>query len=782
MKHTLYRTLLSLLVLVTLTPLYAKNLEKVSLQLSWKHQFEYAGYYAAKEKGYYKEVGLDVEFKEMSFALKDSVIDDVISGKTTYAIDYSSIIQSYMDGNPVVLVANFFKHSPLVIASQKDIRIPPDLIGKRFMGGKDALKNTSILLMLKKFGIDEKDFTDVAQTFSINEFINKEVDATTIFLTNQAFTLDKLGYEYNIINPEKYGAEFYVDNLFTSKQEVMKHPLRVKNFKEATIRGWQYALENKEEIINLILTKYNTQNKTKAQFEYEAKQIQNLMLTTVYPIGSISLERVKRIAETYMELGLVSKNAQVNFDAFIFDKQSNYLNFTRAQKDYLLTKQRLTFCIDPDWMPFEQLDKSGIYRGLTSDYFAIFQKKLSIDLELVPTRDWMQTLAFAKERKCDILSLAMQTDDRQSYLDFTKPYVNVPLVLATKLDIPFIDQLEHLENKTIGIIEGHAYAQIIEQKYKNLKIVFVDDTNDGLQKVTQGKIFGFVGTLATVAYKFQTDYIGELKVSAKFDEALNLSIAVRNDEPILVTIFNRLIDDVNTVKRQAILNKYISLNYEQHMDYDLMIQVSIAILILFFAIMLWNRSLHKEKKRTQFALDELRIAEKLLEEKNVQLEKISVTDKLTGIYNRAKLDENLLKEISRSKRTEDIFAVIMIDIDHFKEVNDTYGHQIGDEVLIGITNIIKKDIRRIDTFGRWGGEEFLIICPHASKIGALKKAEDIRTAIEANYFPKVGNKTASLGVALYRSEDSVSSLMNRVDIALYEAKKAGRNKVVFEIN
>lgn len=743
------------------------------------HQFEYAGFYAAKHKGYYKDVGLDVSFKEMNFKRKDHVIEDILTGKSTYAIDYSSIIRSYLSGQPIVFVANFFKHSPLVLATQKDIVMPSDLEGKKFMGGNDALSNTAMFIMLKQFNITKDSFIDVPQTFKMDDFINKKVDATTIFLTNQAYLLNKIAYEYNILNPQNYGAEFYVDNLFTSRSEVLNHPKRVKNFKEATIKGWQYALENKEEIVDLILKEYNTQNKTKEQLLFEARQTEDLMLSHVYPIGSIDTSRVKRIAETYIQLGLVNKNAKMNIDEFVFEPKSKDVFLSNQEKKYLFRKKLLRVCIDPNWMPFEQINDKGIHRGISSDYFRLFRKQLPIPIVLVDTKSWSESIEGIKTNKCDILSIASKNKNREEYLNFTSSYLSSPLVLATKNNIPFIDDLRTIENRKVAIVEGYGFLDSIKQKYPYLNIVTVKNVDEGLKKVSSGEIFGFIGTLATVTYKFQKQYVGELKIAAKFDEKLDFSVALRNDEPLLLDIFEKLVSSIDKQQRQTIFNKYVSISFESRKDYTLLITSLVISFIIIMIIMFWNRKLHLEKLKTQKALENLRIAEKLLEKRNLELKKISVTDKLTKVFNREKLDNEIRKELFRSERTKEKFSIIMLDIDYFKSVNDSFGHQVGDDVLVEFASIIQNHIRRIDTLGRWGGEEFIIICPNTSKNGAIKMADDIRKLVEAHNFPILGKKTASFGVTTYQESDNENSIIHRVDMAMYQAKNNGRNKVVF---
>ncbi|MDD3506525.1 MAG: GGDEF domain-containing protein, partial [Sulfurimonas sp.] len=161
-----------------------------------------------------------------------------------------------------------------------------------------------------------------------------------------------------------------------------------------------------------------------------------------------------------------------------------------------------------------------------------------------------------------------------------------------------------------------------------------------------------------------------------------------------------------------------------------------------------------------------------------ELEKFATIDKLTGIYNRRRIDEFMLIEIEIAKRHSQNLSIILIDIDHFKLVNDTYGHQIGDIVLKKTTEIISQNLRKSDIFGRWGGEEFLIICPHTNEDEALILAQKLRVAIESHRFETVGEKTICLGIAQLKDGDTDKTLMQKVDNALYSAKNGGRNRAV----
>lgn len=160
-----------------------------------------------------------------------------------------------------------------------------------------------------------------------------------------------------------------------------------------------------------------------------------------------------------------------------------------------------------------------------------------------------------------------------------------------------------------------------------------------------------------------------------------------------------------------------------------------------------------------------------LSAKNIALEVASSTDALTGLINRMKLDEILHYEINLSKRYEYSFCIILVDLDHFKKINDTYGHIAGDEVLIAFASLLKENLRATDTIGRWGGEEFLIICPSTERESCMLAAEKLREKVAESSFPIVENLTASFGVTCYRGGDNVNSIVKRADEALYRAKE-----------
>ncbi|TXI79262.1 MULTISPECIES: diguanylate cyclase [unclassified Cupriavidus] len=168
-----------------------------------------------------------------------------------------------------------------------------------------------------------------------------------------------------------------------------------------------------------------------------------------------------------------------------------------------------------------------------------------------------------------------------------------------------------------------------------------------------------------------------------------------------------------------------------------------------------------------------------LVETNRQLEALSKTDQLTGVFNRRHLNDVLARALERNQRDGSVFSIVLIDVDRFKSVNDTYGHQVGDQVLVEMAACILKVKRGSDTVGRWGGEEFMLICPDTALQNAVRFAERLRQAVAARDFAVTGRMTASLGVASVRPGDTIHGMISRADAALYRSKEGGRDRVEY---
>ncbi|MGD9976804.1 MAG: ABC transporter substrate-binding protein [Bacteroidales bacterium] len=310
-------TLLALLLALSGTLLSfqtaAKSGDKIVLQLKWKHQFQFAGYYAALEKGFYHEVGLDVEIRDLE--AKMNTIDEVLSGNATYGIANSELLVRYMNGDPVVALAPIFQSSPsaVVVRETSDIRTPQDFVGKSLEIDTNGSAN-EVLAMLYLEGVKLSQVKLVESTLSLNNLLNNKVDATAIYQSNEPYFLDKFGIPYRIIIPKNYGVDFYAECLFTSQNELRKNRSRVDKFVAASLKGWEYALKNPDEIAQLIQTKYKS-TKTLDHLIFEAGQIKNFIQSDFIDIGHSNKGRWLHMAETLSQCGIITTTRSI--DEFI---------------------------------------------------------------------------------------------------------------------------------------------------------------------------------------------------------------------------------------------------------------------------------------------------------------------------------------------------------------------------------------------------------------------------------------------------------------------------------
>jgi len=269
--------------------------------------------------------------------------------------------------------------------------------------------------------------------------------------------------------------------------------------------------------------------------------------------------------------------------------------FSMLEKDYLFNKKEIKLCIDPKWMPYEK-NENGKYIGISADYMNILESKIGIPIRMIPSFSWSESLRLGKNRECDIFSLIMKTESREKFLNFTDSYVQIPLVLTTKIEEVFVENLNKLKNKKIGIVKDYAYSNILRKKYPELRFIDVENLESGLRKVQFGTLFGMIDSLYSSGYNIQKSYVGQLKIAGKFDETWDLAIGTRNDEPILNDIFNKLVKTFSLEEKQNILNKWLSIKYEKNYSKSL-ITISLVSILIILVILYINRKLSLEIKK-----------------------------------------------------------------------------------------------------------------------------------------------------------------------------------------
>jgi diguanylate cyclase (GGDEF)-like protein len=248
---------------------------------------------------------------------------------------------------------------------------------------------------------------------------------------------------------------------------------------------------------------------------------------------------------------------------------------------------------------------------------------------------------------------------------------------------------------------------------------------------------------------------------------------------LFIWVFDAIIDVVFIGDQQSLLDNILSPdNFSE-------LWMRSLILIIFVLIGFYSRYvLIKHIKLDNTLLEYQEKLEEIIEnrtrdliDRTTQLETLANTDPLTGLYNRRKFSQLLDHELDRFQRYQQSFSIVNIDIDHFKKINDTFGHTTGDKVLQQFSNILKNNIRRSDSAGRWGGEEFIILIIESSKEQTKQVADNLIKIFNETDFDLVGKVTASIGITQVSQGDTHEDIVRRSDNALYKAKEKGRNRV-----
>ncbi|MGE4462765.1 MAG: ABC transporter substrate-binding protein [Arcobacter sp.] len=308
------RSLFILFILITFS--FSNEKKDITLQLNWLNQFQFAGYYVAKEKGFYKDVGLNVTINELKD--KQELTNIIKDGKVDFAIGRSSLLINKINGDDIVILGAIFQHSPLMLlTTNEEIKTIKDIKNKTIMITPDAEFTASITAMLNSNDINRKDLKIFKHSFNVDDLINKKVDLMSCYISNEPIILQEKGIKYKIFHPKDYGFDFYSDILFTSSKFIKENPLTTKSFYEATLKGWEYAFKNKTEAAEIIYKKYNTQNKSLINLIKEAEILENLVIDKDNrQIGYLDKNKLEKIFEVFKVLGLT--NGKINLDNFIY--------------------------------------------------------------------------------------------------------------------------------------------------------------------------------------------------------------------------------------------------------------------------------------------------------------------------------------------------------------------------------------------------------------------------------------------------------------------------------
>ncbi|NPA87549.1 diguanylate cyclase [Caminibacter pacificus] len=444
---------------------------------------------------------------------------------------------------------------------------------------------------------------------------------------------------------------------------------------------------------------------------------------------------------------------------FVLIKLLFAVDLNSTQREYLNTRV-FNIATTTKWEPFNT-EIDGKLVGIAVDYWKLIAKKTGINYKFLIKPTWIEVLQAIEYGDADLALGAGKTKEREKYAVFTKPYVTFPLVIATRNDVGFIPNITFLRNKIIAVGKGYTAEALLKKNYPNLNVISVPTIDEALKMVKEGKVYAAIDILPVIAYKINKYQYDNLKISGQLDIKFPVRFMINKSEKELVPIINKAIDEITFDERENIYKKWITAQKSKPNYFQIVIIIILAAIIVMLII--W--------------VVKLKIKLKYEHEYEIMLEKLASYDKLTGIYNRQKLEEFLEMFASVYQINNEPFSVIFFDVDNFKKINDDFGHQVGDIVLVEISSIIQSSIRKRDIFGRWGGEEFMIILENCKIDEACSIAENIRKKIEKHNFGINRAVTCSFGVSEYAGGDLKYFLLE-VDEKLYKAKREGKNRVI----
>ncbi|WP_310441166.1 ABC transporter substrate-binding protein [Sulfurimonas sp.] len=600
-----------LIFLSLFVSLYAgeKPLEKVSLQLQWLDQFQFAGYYMAKEKGFFAQAGFDVDIKK--FGYETDVVGDVISRKTTYGIGRSSLIWYYSKGREISLLSATFQISPLTMIALESSNINDikDFMGKTVMTTEDVVETASIYAMIRSAKVDEKSIKYKKHTFDIEELIDKRVDLYAGYVSNEPFFLRKKGVPYKLFSPREKGFDFYDDILFTSQEEVRKNPQRVNSFKNASIKGWEYAFENIEETVEIIHKKYNPTNKTKDALMFEAIELKKLAYLDDVPFGTIKKDKIERILDIYRVMGLVDSN--VDFQKLIFSTKESFLS--KEEEAYLKQKREINVCIISSMLPLSGVEH-GKFVGIGSDILNLTKESINTSYKYIYTDSWEESLQNIKDKKCDILPVTLSASNEKE-LKYTTPYHYEPLVVVTKRSQNYIIDIESILDKEFAIVARSPLIENLKNRYPNIKLNYVSSIEDGFNGVEEGKYYGFIDNLITTAYAFKNIQNGHLKIAGQFNDKVSVGFGIRSDDEILFNIFEKLSRNIKHSDIHKFCNEWTSINYIKSVKFEYLKEIIVLGLLIIFIIFYKQHVLKKKNIELEELKDKLLVLNQTLESK-----------------------------------------------------------------------------------------------------------------------------------------------------------------------
>lgn len=435
-----------------------------------------------------------------------------------------------------------------------------------------------------------------------------------------------------------------------------------------------------------------------------------------------------------------------------------------------IERETIHYCVDPDWLPYEAI-RDGKHVGISSDYLAILANKLNVDFRLIPTDTWLETLEFLQQGKCHLVPILNASENRSRYLKFSEVYFSAPNVLVSTDNQPFLQDVDNIGERKLGMPRGYRMVEFLERYYPSIEFRLMENEKEALIAVSKGDIDLTITSILSANSYIQSAELNNLKIAgwALLEDRLRVGVTEKYEH--LLPAINTVLGEINDGQRMDIYQRWSNVEIVHEPDYRLLWKVASVTGIVFilaagYFLMLWRMNRKLQRKN-----NELEILRQQLEASNKELSYSSSHDPLTQLYNRHHFNQQLQRRVEDLGET----CVLIVDVDHFKQVNDKFGHSVGDEILRQFADILRSEVRATDVVARWGGEEFVIFCPQTHVKDAQLLCERLLTSVRLKSFEPVAQLTCSIGGARLLENETVNECLERADKALYRAKNTGRD-------
>lgn len=453
--------------------------------------------------------------------------------------------------------------------------------------------------------------------------------------------------------------------------------------------------------------------------------------------------------------------------------------FTPAEQAFLNQTQSITVCLNGNRMPLEAM-RNDRHEGMTSDYFAIIGDTLKVTIGQRVTSSWQEAREQLAAGNCDAISMAIDVGSDARKVIYSQPYITEHLALATSLDKRFYESVRELAGNKLGVVNGYVDVNRLRANYPDIEIVAFATVEEALAGVANGDLFGVLDFVPTLSQAILAGYDRRIKISGDFHhESPGFSVAVRNDAPLLASVIDKVLAAMPEAQRQNIHTKWVAVSIKKQIDYELLTQVLVVAIILLAFVLFRFSEVRKHRQEIQLKNQQLETVNSKLEQQADSAMHMAHHDQLTGLPNRAKMLEDLDHSIKLCRRTGSKLALLFLDLDRFKYVNDSLGHDVGDRLLQLVADRIQGLLRETDTLCRLGGDEFIVILEAISDAySPCVVAQRIVTALEKPF--RIGDDTVNIGTSIGISvcpddTDELNALVKFADSAMYSAKESGRN-------